>query len=152
MEVDSTAMAASPLPQPPTLPSSSSSQETQQPSSHERSNFRRELYARSTDRSTVEDMADMVVHRYILAQKSKKKIKFWNSEFLWQKSDFYEAGGVLLETLRRGPYAVVDRAERAKTPSSLVQIMKCYSVTFSPNLDPSTHEMLLRHFSPRFGP
>ena len=72
MEVDSTAMAASPLPQPPTLPSSSS-QETQQPSSHERSNFRRELYARSTDRSTVEDMADMVVHRYILAQKSKKK-------------------------------------------------------------------------------
>ena len=90
MEVDSTAMAASPLPQPPTLPSSSSSQETQQPSSHERSNFRRELYARSTDRSTVEDMADMVVHRYILAQKSKKKIKFWNSEFLWQKSDFYE--------------------------------------------------------------
>ena len=64
MEVDSTAMAASPLPQPPTLPSSSS-QETQQPSSHERSNFRRELYARSTDRSTVEDMADMVVHRYI---------------------------------------------------------------------------------------
>ena len=71
MEVDSTAMAASPLPQPPTLPSSS--QETQQPSSHERSNFRRELYARSTDRSTVEDMADMVVHRYILAQKSKKK-------------------------------------------------------------------------------
>ena len=75
MEVDSTAMAASPLPQPPTLPSSSS-QETQQPSSHERSNFRRELYARSTDRSTVEDMADMVVHRYILAQKSKKKIKF----------------------------------------------------------------------------
>ena len=75
MEVDSTAMAASPPPQPPTLPSSSS-QETQQPSSHERSNFRRELYARSTDRSTVEDMADMVVHRYILAQKSKKKIKF----------------------------------------------------------------------------
>lgn len=65
MEVDSTAMAASPLPQPPTLPSSSSSQETQQPSSHERSNFRRELYARSTDRSTVEDMADMVVHRVI---------------------------------------------------------------------------------------
>ena len=78
MEVDSAAMAsASPLPQqPPTLPSSSS-QELQQPSSHhERSNFRRELYARSTDRSTVEDMADMVVHRYILAQKSKKKIKF----------------------------------------------------------------------------
>ena len=80
MEVDSTAMAASPLPQPPTLPSSSSSQETQQPSSHERSNFRRELYARSTDRSTVEDMADMVVHRYILAQKSKKKKS--NSEIL----------------------------------------------------------------------
>ena len=79
MEVDSTAMAASPPPQPPTLPSSSS-QETQQPSSHERSNFRRELYARSTDRSTVEDMADMVVHRYILAQKSKKKKS--NSEIL----------------------------------------------------------------------
>ena len=71
MEVDSAAMASAsvvaspPLPQqPPTLPSSSS-QELQQPSSHhERSNFRRELYARSTDRSTVEDMADMVVHRY----------------------------------------------------------------------------------------
>ena len=72
MEVDSAmaSAAASPLPQP--LPSSSQEQ-PQQPSSHERSNFRRELYARSTDRSTVEDMADMVVHRYILAQKSKKK-------------------------------------------------------------------------------
>ena len=63
MEVDSAmaSAAASPLPQP--LPSSSQEQ-PQQPSSHERSNFRRELYARSTDRSTVEDMADMVVHRY----------------------------------------------------------------------------------------
>jgi len=33
--------------------------------SKERPNFRRELYSRSTDRSTVEDMADMVVHRVI---------------------------------------------------------------------------------------
>ena len=33
--------------------------------SKERPNFRRELYARSTDRSTVEDMADMVVHRFV---------------------------------------------------------------------------------------
>ena len=30
-----------------------------------RSNFRRELYAKSADRSTIEDMADMVVHRYV---------------------------------------------------------------------------------------
>lgn len=30
-----------------------------------RSNFRRELYAKSADRSTIEDMADMVVHRVI---------------------------------------------------------------------------------------
>ena len=82
--------------------------------------------------------------------------------------DIIEAGSVLPETLRRGPYAVVDRAERAKTPSSLVQIMKCYSVTFPrimtlvlmkcysvtfpPDLDPSTLEALLRHFFPEFGP
>ena len=30
--------------------------------------------------------------------------------------------------------------------------MKCYSVTFSPDLDPSTHEMLLRHFFPDLDP
>ena len=36
-------------------------------SSQERPNFRRELLTRaSTDRSTVEDMADMVVHRLVL--------------------------------------------------------------------------------------
>ena len=33
------------------------------PSSHPRSNFRREAFARSADKSTVEDMADLVVHR-----------------------------------------------------------------------------------------
>jgi len=32
---------------------------------HPRSNFRREAFARSTDKSTVEDMADLVVHRVI---------------------------------------------------------------------------------------
>ena len=32
-------------------------------SPHQKTNFRREVFARSTDRSTVEDMADMVVHR-----------------------------------------------------------------------------------------
>ena len=46
------------------LPTVPSSQSAQPQHAHERSNFRRELYARSTDRSTVEDMADMVVHRY----------------------------------------------------------------------------------------
>ena len=34
-----------------------------------------------------------------------------------------EVGGVLPKTLRRGPYAVVERAERAKPPSSLVEII-----------------------------
>jgi hypothetical protein len=29
-------------------------------------NFRREVYAQSSDKSTVEDMADMVVHRYTI--------------------------------------------------------------------------------------
>lgn len=44
-------------------------------SSTARPNFRRELYARSTDRSTVEDMADMVVHRFdITINHTEKRI------------------------------------------------------------------------------
>ena len=38
--------------------------------------------------------------------------------------------GVLPETLRRGPYAVVERAERAKSPSSLVEIKLNYCGVF----------------------
>ena len=42
----------------------------------------------------------------------------------------YLSKAVLPETLRRGPYAVVERAERAKPPSSLVEIKLNYYGVF----------------------
>ena len=50
------------------------------------------------------------------------KLKVSDMMTSYMSEIYIEAGGVLPETLRRGPYAVVERAERAKPPSPLAEI------------------------------
>ena len=47
------------------------------------------------------------------------KLKVSDMMTSYMSEIYIEAGGVLPETLRRGPYAVVERAERAKPLSFL---------------------------------